>query len=353
MLHGFRLWNETRRAPRRVMALALLSALLLTALSPITAQDADAFPVTIEHKFGSTTLTEAPQRVVSLGFTEQDPLLALGIVPVAVRYWYGDENDAIFPWAEDEANGAQPVVLNMPYGTLNYEAILALQPDLISAVDSGISAEEYETLSQIAPTIAQLPDYVDFGMPWDETTRLIGAAVGKPEEAEALISHVEGLFEEARAQNPEFAGQEVAVAYNTGTDRTYGYYTAQDIRGRFFTDLGFVIPEALNEIAGDSFYAYLDLERVDLLDRDLLVFLGLQFAEGGREAIEADPIIRRLAAVEEGRVLFVPSEYDDALQFSTVLSLEYALEGIVPEVRVALGLPPLPEATPEATEAAG
>jgi iron complex transport system substrate-binding protein len=255
-----------------------------------------------------------------------------------MRYWYGDTEDAIFPWADDKkAEDVQPVVLNMPFGSLNYEAILALDPDLISAVDSGITQEEYDTLSQIAPVLAQSPDYFDFGMPWQETTRLIGRALGKSDVAEDLVSEVEGLFAEAREQNPQFEGQKVVVAYNYGEDRTYGYYTAQDARGRFFTQLGFVIPEELNEIAGESYYADISTERIDLFNQDLLVFVGMQFVEGAREAIETDPLIIQLDVVQDGRVLYVPLEYDDALQFSTILSLEYALEGIVPELETILG----------------
>ncbi len=317
----------------RLVILFVLFALL--GVIPAAAQDS-TFPITIEHKFGSTTITAAPQRVVAIGYTEQDPLLALGIVPVAVRYWYGDETNAIFPWAQDAVGGAAPVVLNMPFGNLNYEAILALQPDLISAVSSGITQDEYDKLSQIAPTLAQSADYIDFGTPWQETTLRIGAAVGKSAEAEALVSRVDGLFADARASNPQFEGKNIVVAYNYGESRTYGYYTAQDTRARFFTDLGFVIPAELLEIAGDSFYADISTERIDLFDQDVLVFLGLQWAEGGREAIENDPLISQLDAVREGRVVFIPAEYDDALQYGTVLSLEYALEGILPELEAAL-----------------
>jgi iron complex transport system substrate-binding protein len=310
--------------------------LFMTVISPSTAAQETTFPVTIDHKFGSTTITEAPQRVIALGYTDQDPLLALGVIPVAVRYWYGDAPNAIFPWAEDEASGAAPEVLNMPYGSLNYEAVLALQPDLIIAVNAGITQEEYDLLTQIAPTVAQSPDYIDFGMPWQETTRMIAAAVGKSAEAETLIEQVEARFAEARETNPEFAGKSVAVAYNYGEARTYGYYTSQDSRGRFFTDLGFTIPDELVEIAGEQFYSDLSAERIDLLDQDLIVFLGLQFAVGGREAIEADPLISQLDAVREGRVVYIPAEYDDALQFSTILSLEYALEGILPELEAVM-----------------
>lgn len=311
--------------------------ILLMSVSSIMAQE--AFPVTIEHKFGETTIEAAPQRIVVLGFTEQDPYFALGIKPVAIRYWFGDEDNAIFPWAEAAAQGAQPEMLNLTYGALNLEAILALEPDLISAIDSGISREEYEQLSQIAPTIAQSDEYVDFGMPWQETTRMVGQVVGKSAEAEALISEIETKIESIRAAHPEFEGQTVSVAYNNAGQ--YGFYTEQDTRGRFFTDLGFVVPEALNELAGESFYANVSEERLDLLDQDLLVFLGLQFNEGGSEAalqaIQDNPLVSQLQAVQEGRVLYIPDEYDSALQFSTVLALDYLLDELVPEIDAVAG----------------
>ena len=63
---------------------------------------AGAFPVTIEHKFGSTTIESQPERVVSVGFAEHEGLLALGVEPVGVRDWYGDQPYATWPWAQDE-----------------------------------------------------------------------------------------------------------------------------------------------------------------------------------------------------------------------------------------------------------
>lgn len=318
---------------------ALLVACLVIGLMPTAAQDAvtNTFPVTVEHKFGSTTITEAPERIVALGFTEQDALLAVGVVPVAVRYWYGDTENAIFPWAVDALGDADaPVVLNMTFGSLNYEAILALQPDLISAVGAGLTQEEYDLLSQIAPTVAQSAEYPDFGIPWQEATRMIGRSVGKQDEALALIGQAEDAFADAREAYPSFEGKTIAVAIHY--DGRYAFFTDHDARARFFTDLGFVVPEELTEIAGDSFYADLSAERIDLLDQDVLVFVDVASTEGGRETIENDVLISQLAAVREGRAVFVPTEYDDALQFSSVLSLEYALEGLLPELAAAVGV---------------
>lgn len=47
------------------------------------AVSADAYPLTIEHKFGATTIGAPPERVVSLGYTEQDAIVAFGVRPVA------------------------------------------------------------------------------------------------------------------------------------------------------------------------------------------------------------------------------------------------------------------------------
>lgn len=318
---------------RSLFILTMLA--LLVGITPLAAQDTASFPVTIEHQYGSTTIPETPKRVVSIGYTEQDFLLALGVTPVAVRYWYGDENNAIFPWAADKVEGEAPIVLNLPYGNLNYEAILALQPDLISAVTAGITQEEYDLLSQIAPTITQSGDYINFGMPWQEVTQMIGDAVGKSDEAAAIVADVDSLFTDAIAKNPGFVGKKVAVSYYY--NGTYGFYTSQDNRGRFFTDLGFVVPDELVAISGESFYADISAEQVKLLDQDLIAIVNLQFIEGGRETLEADPLFSQLKAVQEKRVVYLDEQSENALGFSSPLSLTYALNAVLPQLEAIFG----------------
>jgi iron complex transport system substrate-binding protein len=315
---------------KRLVQFVALALLLIYAAAPATAQS-DPFPVTVVHKYGTTEIPAEPQRVVAIGYTEQDALLAVDVTPIAVRYWYGDETNAIFPWAEDRVEGDNPIVLNMPFGNLNYEAILALEPDLISAVTAGITQEEYELLSQIAPTVAHPDGYIDFGVPWQVAAQLIGDAVGKSDEAAAAVEEVEGLFADVRAQNPQFADKTVAVAYSFGG--AYGFYTDQDTRARFFTDLGFVVPDELVEIAGGNFYAEVSTERMDLLDQDLIVMVSLQFVEGGREALEADPLWSQLEAVQDGRVVYFDLDAENALGFSSPLSLPFALDAALRQLQ--------------------
>jgi iron complex transport system substrate-binding protein len=298
---------------------------------------------TIKHKYGATGISGEPRRVLSLGFQEQDAIFALGVEPIAVRYWYGDRNDVIFPWAEDEAGDADPEILNMPFGELNFEKIASMRPDLILGVYSGITDKEYGTLSEIAPTVAQSGEYVDFGVPWQEMTLTVGRALGREERARKLVAGVEDRFSAVREDHPEFDGASIAVAsYRSKSE--IGFFASEDPRARFFTDLGFELPEELGEIAGDKFFGTISGERMDLLDTDVLVWNQLAFTEGGRATIEEDPLVRQLDASREGRMVFVEGELDDALQFNTVLSLPYLLDRMVPRLAAAVDGDPETEA---------
>ena len=71
---------------------------MLSARSFDTASAAPVFgPVIVDHAFGQTTIPAPPQRVVSAGFTEQDDLLAVGVVPIVTTKWWGDEPFEVWP----------------------------------------------------------------------------------------------------------------------------------------------------------------------------------------------------------------------------------------------------------------
>lgn len=65
---------------------------------------------------------------------------------------------------------------------IKFEQIAALRPDLILAVYTDMSRSEYDTLTGIAPTVAQPAEFVDLGVPWQELTRTVagGGLPGLP-----------------------------------------------------------------------------------------------------------------------------------------------------------------------------
>ena len=94
---------------------------------------AAAFPVTIEHKVGETTLDAEPVRVVSIGFAEHDGLRALGVEPVGVRDWYGNQPYGTWPWAQDELGDLTPELLPSP--ALNLASFMMCQPSRFSPLN--------------------------------------------------------------------------------------------------------------------------------------------------------------------------------------------------------------------------
>ncbi|MEL6894388.1 MAG: ABC transporter substrate-binding protein, partial [Actinomycetota bacterium] len=189
----------------------------------------EGYPVTIEHKFGSSTIDAAPERIVSIGFNEHDFLLALDIVPVGLRDWYGEQPNGVWPWAQDELDGATPEVLSS--GDLNFEQIAALNPDVIVGVWSGMTEQDYELLSEIAPVVAQPDTYEDYGTPWQEQTVILGRALGLESEAAQIVSEVEADIVAAREAHPEWEGLTSSVAFFF--EDAPGAYTSEDTRSRF------------------------------------------------------------------------------------------------------------------------
>jgi iron complex transport system substrate-binding protein len=291
-----------------------------------------AYPVTIEHKFGETVIPDAPQRVVSLGYTEQDSIVLFGVEPIAVRYAFGPEDDVFFPWADAAAGDADPVIL--PRAEVNFEQIAALEPDLIMGVTAGLDETQYETLSAIAPVVVQPAEYIDFGTPWQVQTLIAGRVFGQEDRAAAIVAEVEASFAAARDAHPELAGLTLALS-GPSYQGEYPFHASSDTRTRLFLDLGLVVPEELDAVAGDQFYGTLSREQASMLDTDVLVWQAGSPEE--RATIEADPVLGSLAVVRDGRALFIEGSDYDALQFSSALSLPYLLEGFLPELAAALG----------------
>lgn len=295
---------------------------------------AAAFPVTIEHKFGETTIDAEPQRIVTVGYLDQDAVLALGKVPVATSEWFGEHPGAIWPWATDELEdlgGELPTVMNLTGEGSDLETIAAQQPDLILAVYSGLTDEQYEGLSAIAPTVAQPAEYDDWTVPWDELALTVGKALGQEPEAQALVDEINGLFEQARADYPELAGKTGLIV--TPYDGVF-VYGPSDVRGRFLAVLGMEPPAGLVEAVGEDWGGELSLERVDLLDVDALIWLDADTATGSLGGAAYDQLEVHTGGHEV--LLNKDDPWNGALSFQTVLSLPGILENIVPQIAAAV-----------------
>ncbi|WP_250035980.1 ABC transporter substrate-binding protein [Paractinoplanes maris] len=276
-----------------------------------------AFPVEVEHKFGRTTIPAKPQRIVTVGWNDQDFVLALGEVPVSTREWF--EEYPTYPWVAAKLNGKQLPTFS---AEINYEAIIKQQPDLILAVYETVTRETYDKLSQIAPTVIQSGDFKDEETPWDVQTLTTGKALGKDAEARALVDKVNAKVDEAKKANPQFAGKVLVGDYGPEKGQHW-LLPAKDPRRSIFDALGFGTQEQGEDVSE---------ERLDLLDRDVLFVNGATRAD-----MLKSPVFSRLGVVREDRTLYTSFDtaLAGALSYSGPDALLYALDKLVPELRNA------------------
>jgi iron complex transport system substrate-binding protein len=268
---------------------------------------ADAFPVTIEHAFGETTITEQPVRVATVAWANQEVPLALGIVPVgmAAVTWGDDDGDGVLPWVAeklDELGAEAPVLFNETDG-IDFEAVNDVAPDVILAAYSGLTQEEYERLSKIAPVVA-FPD-VAWGTSFEQMIELNAAALGFPDEGDTLIDDLHAEVAAAMADHPGLEGQSVLFSYLDPSDMSQvGFYTSLDPRAGFLLDSGFSEPSVVTEesAGSDSFLASVSSEQADrFADVDVIVTYGTD-PEATIAAFQADPLLAQIPAIAAGRV---------------------------------------------------
>jgi iron complex transport system substrate-binding protein len=289
-----------------------------------SAQNADA--VTVDHRYGETTIEDRPERIVALDTQWLDVLTALD-APVVGAALDPSVDGGRFPWQDDLPDGLTdlPVTDAIPY-----EAVAALRPDLIVITWGVTSQAEYERLSAIAPTIPLLGDEeVDA---WQDMAAVAGDVLGVPEEAEQLVAEVDGQVAELAEELPELEGQTFALANYVPGDAIYVVADPDDGASQLFAQLGMSVdPELLEIAAGSAGRAELSLERIDELDADVLVLL-----TNGADPTEL-PGYDTLPAVQQGSVAVLDVADISGLNTPTPLSVPYSLELIRPALEAAAG----------------
>ncbi|HET9144361.1 iron-siderophore ABC transporter substrate-binding protein [Actinophytocola sp.] len=320
--------------PAVLVATALLATACGSSETPAApqtqaGQNQGAFPVRVEHKYGTTEIAKKAERVVTLGLNDQDAVLALGVRPVGAIDWFGERPYGQWPWTKELWGDKPPEVVGKR-DDYDVEKIIDLKPDLIIGLYSGMTREQYDTLSKIAPTVAQPKGYEDWLAPWQEMTKLTGLALGMPAKVDELIAGIDARFATVRKEHPDWAGKSVAVV-DSFQPGQYAIFAPGDPKAQFLTGLGFKVSDRITKEAGTQNALEVSSERLDLIDVDRVVFLTSDPAAEGR--IKADQVYQSLKVAKDGRALFVPyatPPVGAAISFNTVLSIPYAIDQLAP-----------------------
>jgi iron complex transport system substrate-binding protein len=284
--------------------------------------------VTIKHKFGETTVPAPPKRVVSAGFTEQDDLLALGVVPVAVTNWWGDQPFAVWRWAQPKLGSTQPTMLSLADG-LQFDQIAALKPDLIVATNAGVDQDSYNRLSAIAPTIPQSSDE-PFFEPWKTQAKTIAQAVSQSDQMNTLISGVDNKFADVAKNNSSLKDKKVLQLQGTFYQDNV-IATLPGWRTDYLTQMGLVIPDSIKAYAkpNDSRAFIPRNQLAPALDAaDALIWTTESDAD--QAALLADPNVMSLKASRANKNVFTGKDLSGAIAFSSPLSLPVVADQLPP-----------------------
>lgn len=250
----------------------------------------------IHHAMGDTCVPTNPQRVVVWGGTELDPVLALGVKPIAgnphvltyiqeklpPEQWQGIEN------------------IDSPQGP-NFEYLLELKPDLILGHESRIG-QVYAQLSQIAPTV------LDGSDSWKDTFQIFAEALNQTEKAQQILNdynaRINAFKAKMRSQLPfTISSIEIrADAIILDTSDSFALGVIQEA--------GLSLSPALSRYTSQTWV--LSKERLNDLESDAMFFRAWggiaseqQAAQTELEKLKADPLWKQLQVVQQGKVYAV------------------------------------------------
>lgn len=295
------------------IAIASLLASCAGAPQPTSAEETTAassarFPVTIQNCGRTVTVSEPPERAVTLNQGATEVMLALGLEDRMAGTAYRDGQVAK-RWRE--AYHSVPV-LSEEYPPK--ETFVAARPDFAYAsYGSAFEAENVGTRTELAAH--GIPTYLSpFGCPqetyqpevsfeavWGEITD-IARIFGVPERAQELIQHQRQVLQQLRQES---AGEGITVLwYDSKTKSPY-------------VGVGGGGPQLiLDAVGATNIFGEIDKggwqtvswEQVVAKDPEVIVLADAAWSSAQKKIdyLESDPVLSQLTAVQQQRYIVVP-----------------------------------------------
>ncbi|WKD61954.1 putative siderophore-binding lipoprotein YfiY precursor [Corynebacterium ciconiae DSM 44920] len=291
---------------KRAVAVVVATAIGVTGCSSdggdtSTAKDSDFETITIEHALGTAEIDTKPERVVTLGQGSAETAIALGVVPVAVEeYAWGADESGYLPWVKEAVDDMEGELPQLFQGgeELSAEEVLGFEPDLILAPWSGITQDQYDQLSAIAPTVAYPEE--PWTITWEQQIATVATALGEKDRSDELIKEINDEF--AAAEEPNYKDTTFSFIYNTGPE-ALGVFMPDEQRVAVVRKLGLAVDPVVEELEKDivegTDSAPLSPENLDKLDGSDLIFTFYRDEEN-RTQMHEDPAYSRIPAIERG-----------------------------------------------------
>ncbi len=270
----------------------LMALALLVSASQTTAQT--AYPVTVKHDAGETTLSKRPQRVIAIGDIHFEELLALGIQPVGYAHRFAQPpalGAKFVTLGELDGYASKPPVYVGDLFTPSLEVMLSLKPDLIVSSQPELHA----ALSKIAPTLTLQSRDADS---WRTTLPVLGTVFGQQRRAAEVVAGLEARFKLTREALRRVTKNKPRLTLILGTGQSAFFASSNYLIGKIFTDLGFTLANPSAAKYGPTGLAPVSLETIPTLETDTVWVLT-------NAEIPGDSALRQtLSASQRGKVVY-------------------------------------------------
>jgi len=272
----------------------------------------------IKHEFGESCVPVNPQRIVVTDQVSLEALIALGIKPIGIP-------DTAF--VASKASFLKSKIAGITYigreHQYNLEKILTLHPDLIISL-YGINADSYKLLSKIAPTVKFKYVHAE----WQESLRLISEVIGQEKQAEKLLTQYEQRLKKLRfALDNQLNKPKVSISRFHGQVQLPEFRSQFSFPGSILKEVGLAMPDAQNQLIKnpDDTLVILSLERIDLLDADILFVAVDPGARDLFQKYQSTSLWQTLNVVHNQQVYSVDSSY---WVFGSILSANAILDDL-------------------------
>lgn len=283
----------------QLLKIILSLTLLVTscqAPSPKTSVPNDPKNRIVNHALGETAVPTEPKRIVVLDFLLLNNLLALSVQPIGAA----GTNSPQRPFTDYLQDKLDTEVAYVGYVYQpNLEKIAQLNPDLIM----GSKNHEiiYSELSAIAPTILST---VETSGDWKQALKLVAKAVGKTQDANALLENYQQRITAFReAMGERLTETEVSlVNFRPGEVRLY---LQESFPGSVLAEVGLSRPSAQDHA---GFATTVSLEQIEQLDGDVMFAIAATADVTTFKRYRNHPLWQQLKVVQQGEVYQVDSE---------------------------------------------
>lgn len=255
--------------------------------------------VVVEHELGETTVTKNPENVVVFDYGVLDTLRELEVdiaaVPQGNIPHYLDEfEDSAY---ENAGTLFEP----------DFEKIYDIQPDLI--IISGRSAEAYDELNDIAPTIHMGVDQENYVESFKENVTVLGEIFSKEDVVENALTDIDESIEALYNEASESDENGLIILANDGSVSAYGPGSRF---GVIHEDFG--ITPADEQIESSTHGQNISFEYIVETDPDYIFVIDRDQAIGededaGSQSIVENELVMNTKAYEEGNIIYLDPAY--------------------------------------------